>query len=282
MEYKELSNGVKLPMLGYGTLQIPSALAKTCVLEALKEGYRLIDSGAAYMNEEGIGEAIVHSHIDRKEVFLVSKVWIQDAGYIQTKKAFEASLKKLQTDYLDLYLIHHPYGDYYGAWKAMEELYQQGRIKAIGVCNFSAERLVDLCLNCRIPPMINQIEIHPFFQQTELIKIMEHYHCIAQAWGPLDEGQNQIFDNEKLKVIAKKHKKTVSQVILRWHYQRGIMTIPKTVHQTRMKENRDIWDFELDDQDMQMIATMDLGYSEIINHQSYKTAKWLNQHKIHD
>lgn len=282
MEYIQLANGVKMPMLGFGTLQISSKQAEQCILDALEIGYRLIDSAAAYFNEEGIGQAIKKSGIPRQELFITTKVWIQDAGYHKTLKAFEKSLEKLQVDYIDLYLIHQPYGHYYGAWKALEELYRQGKVRAIGVCNFSAERFVDLCLNCQIPPMINQIEIHPFFQQDELLKVMKQYHCLPQAWGPLAEGQNNIFHHPLLSSIAQKHHKTVSQIVLRWHYQRGIVTIPKTVHQARMKENMMIWDFELDEQDMQAMASLDLGYSEIINHQSYKTAKWLNQYKIHE
>lgn len=282
MKYIELRNGVKMPMLGYGTLQIKQSCVTQCVLEALENGYRLIDTAASYLNEEGIGKAIQRSHVPRKEIFLTTKVWVQDAGYEKTIQAFENSLKKLQTNYIDLYLIHQPYGDYYGSWRAMEELYQQGKIRAIGVCNFSAERLVDLCLNSHIQPMVNQIEIHPFFQQKELLEVMEKYQCLPQAWGPLNEGQRHIFTNLVLTNIASQYHKTVSQVILRWHYQKRLITIPKTIHPKRMKENINIWDFSLNEEDMKRIENMDLGYSEIINHQSYTTAKWLNKYKIHD
>ena len=282
MKYTKLSNGVEMPMLGYGTLQIPSSTAEKSVLEALNEGYRLIDSAAAYFNEKEIGMAIKKSNIPRDEIFVTTKLWIQDTGYENTFEAFNTSLKNLGLNYIDLYLIHHPYGDYYGSWKAMEELYRQGKIRAIGVCNFSAERFVDLCLNSSIPPMINQIEFHPLFQQFELISILNEYNCHVQSWGPLNEGQRDIFNNEVLKKIAQKHKKSVAQIILRWHIQNNIFAIPKTVHKERMKENMDIWNFELDSQDLEIIEEIDLGYSEIINHQSYTTAKWLNEYKIHD
>lgn len=282
MKYIELNNGVKMPMLGFGTLWISPKDTKLCVLNALNNGYRLIDTAASYFNEKEIGQAIQESGIPRQEIFITTKVWVQDSGYENTLKAFDTSLKNLMTDYIDLYLIHQPYGDYYGSWKAMQELYLQGKIKAIGVCNFSAERFVDLSLNSIISPMINQIEIHPFFQQEELIQVMKKYNCQVQAWGPLNEGQCSIFENEILHSIAKKYHKTIAQVILRWHYQRNIITIPKTVHLERLDENYKIWDFELSDEDMALIASMDLGYSEIINHQSYATAKWLNKYKIHD
>lgn len=281
MKYIKLSNGVEMPMLGYGTLQIPSSTAEKCVLEALNEGYRLIDSAAAYFNEKEIGMAIKKSNIPRDEIFVTTKLWIQDTGYENTFEAFNTSLENLGLNYIDLYLIHHPYGDYYGSWKAMEELYTQGKVRAIGVCNFSAERFVDLCLNSSISPMINQIEFHPMFQQFELISILNEYNCHVQSWGPLNEGQRDIFNNEVLKNIAQKHEKTVAQIILRWHIQNNIIAIPKTVHKERMKENMDIWNFELDSQDLEIIKEIDLGYSEIINHQSYTTAKWLNEYKIH-
>ena len=281
MEYIELRNGVQIPVLGYGTLQIAPKLSKQCILDALNEGYRLIDTAASYFNENEIGEAIKESKINRQELFITTKVWIQDSGYEKTLNAFEISLKKLKVSYIDLYLIHQPYGDYYGSWRALEELYRQGKIKAIGVCNFSAERFVDLYMNSSIPPMINQVEMHPFFQQKELYNVLKKYGCQMQAWGPLAEGQRQIFQNKTLKKIAKKHHKTISQVILRWHVQNHIIAIPKTIHKERMKENMNIWDFELDEEDLTIIATLNLGYSEIIDHQSYKTAKWLNQYKIH-
>lgn len=282
MEYIELRNGIRIPILGYGTFQIPVEQTKECVLQALNEGYRLLDTASSYLNELEIGEAIKESGIPRNELFITTKVWVQDAGYKNTLEAFEKSLENLKTDYLDLYLIHQPYSDYYGSWRALEELYQKGKVKAIGVCNFSAERFVDLSLNSSITPMINQVEFHPFFQQIQLMKILEKYGCKLQAWGPLAEGQRHIFDNQVLKKIASKHKKSIAQVVLRWHIQNHIIAIPKTIHQKRMKENIDIWDFKLDGEDLEIISKMDLGYSEIINHQSYTTAKWLNKYKIHE
>lgn len=282
MKYVKLSNGVKMPMLGYGTLQISPKQTKECILKALESGYRLIDTAAAYFNEKEIGAALKESKVSRDELFITTKVWIQDAGYENTLKAFETSLSNLGLDYLDLYLIHQPYGNYYGSWQALEELYLQGKVRAIGVCNFSAERFVDLCSNCQIKPMINQIEVHPFFRQDELKKIVNLYDCKVEAWGPLCEGQRKIFENELLTNIANKYHKTVAQVILRWHIQNNVIAIPKTVNVARMQENMDIWDFELDELDLMEISKMDLGYSEIINHQSYTTAKWLNKYKIHD
>lgn len=282
MEYIQFNNGVKIPMIGYGTLHIPPADTKKCVLKALQCGYRLIDTAASYYNEKEIGEAIIASHIPREEILITSKVWVQDAGYENTLKAFETSLDKLKVDYIDLYLIHQPYGDYYGSWKALEKLYLDGKVKAIGVCNFSQERFVDLYLNSTIHPMINQIEIHPFYQQESTIELMRNYHCLNQAWGPLSEGQRDIFENQVLKEISEKHNKTISQIILRWHFQKGIVTIPKTIHHDRMIENLDVFDFTLDEVDIYKIKQLNIGHSEIIDHQCYTTAKWLNKYKIHD
>lgn len=282
MEYIKLNNGVDIPILGYGTFQIPSSIAEECVLNALSVGYRMIDTAAAYFNEKEIGRAIKKSKISREEIFVVTKVWIQDAGYENTMKAFYTSLKNLDLDYIDLYLIHQPYGDYYGSWKAMEELYRKGKIRAIGVCNFSMERFVDLYMNCTIKPMVNQIEFHPFFQQNQVQNLLKDYNCQIQAWGPLNEGQRNIFKHEILEKIAKKHDKTVAQIVLRWHIQKHIMTIPKTIHKDRMIENMNIWDFQLDSEDFKKIDQLNLGYSEIIDHQCYATAKNLNKYKIHE
>lgn len=282
MEYIKLNNGVDIPILGYGTFQIPSSIAEECVLNALNVGYRMIDTAAAYFNEKEIGRAIKKSKISREEIFVVTKVWIQDAGYENTMKAFYTSLKNLDLDYIDLYLIHQPYGDYYGSWKAMEELYRKGKIRAIGVCNFSMERFVDLYMNCTIKPMVNQIEFHPFFQQNQVQNLLKDYNCQIQAWGPLNEGQRNIFKHEILEEIAKKHDKTVAQIVLRWHIQKHIMTIPKTIHKDRMIENMNIWDFQLDSEDFKKIDQLNLGYSKIIDHQCYATAKNLNKYKIHE
>lgn len=253
MEYITLANGYQLPMLGYGTLHIPPKQTKECVLKAFEAGYCLIDTAASYQNEKEIGEAIKESKLKRKEIYLTTKVWVQDAGYENTLQAFHQSLENLGVDYLDLYLIHQPYGDYYGSWKAMEELYQQGKIKAIGVCNFSPERFMDLYMNSFIHPMINQLEYHPFYQQKNQKCVLKQCDCLLEAWGPLNEGQRDIFHHPMLLDIAKKHQKSVSQIILRWHLENHIIAIPKTTHLNRIQENIDIFDFQLDEEDKKQI-----------------------------
>lgn len=283
MQTITLNNGIEMPLEGFGVFQVPDAAqCKTAVLQALNAGYRLIDTAAAYMNEEAVGEAIRESGIPREDLFITTKLWIQDAGYENAKKAFQTSLDKLGLDYLDLYLIHQPYNDYYGSWRAMEELYNEGKIRAIGVCNFYPERLVDLCMNAAVTPAVNQVECHPFFQQKEAMATMKEYGVQIEAWGPFAEGQKNIFSNEILTKIGKKYNKTTAQVILRWNTQRGVIVIPKSVHENRIQENINIWDFELSEDDMQTISQMDLGHSEIIDHFSAATAKFLNEHKIHD
>lgn len=229
-----------------------------------------------------MGKAVRSSGIPRKDLFVTTKLWVQDAGYDNTLKAFDTSLKKLGLDYVDLYLIHQPFGDTYGAWRAMERLYREGVVRAIGVSNFSPDRLVDLCMNQEILPMVNQIEIHPFFQQQEALKVMEDYHVAPEAWGPLSEAQKNIFHDKVLSRIAQKHGKTTAQVILRWHFQRGIVTIPRTIRKERMAENLDIWDFSLTEKEMAAIAGMDIGHSEIIDHRCFVTARQLNSVKIHE
>lgn len=277
-----LNNGIKMPLLGFGVFQISDPkLCEEAVLNALNSGYRLIDTAAAYMNEEAVGSAIAKSGIPREELFITTKLWIQDAGYENAKKAFETSLKKLGLDYLDLYLIHQPINDYYGSWRAMEELYHEGKIRAIGVCNFYPERLADLCMNVNVIPAINQVECHPFFQQKDAIKTMNEFGVQIEAWGPFAEGNYGIFENETLKEIALKYNKTIAQVILRWNIQRNVIVIPKSVHKNRIEENMNIWDFELSKEDMDLISNMDTGYSKIINHFTAETAKWLNNYKIH-
>lgn len=283
MQYVKLNNGIEMPLLGFGVFQIPdNTECERVVTDALAAGYRLIDTASAYFNEEGVGKAIAKSGIKREELFVTTKLWIQDAGYENAKKAFQVSLNKLGLDYLDLYLIHQPFNDYYGSWRAMEELYEEGKIRAIGVCNFYPDRLADLCLNSKIKPMINQIECHPFFQQTEAIDIMKEFGVLPEAWGPFAEGSKGIFSNPVLSEIASKYNKTTAQVILRWNIQRGVVVIPKTVRKERMIENFQIWDFELSNDDMQKICSMDTGKSEIINHYTANTAKFLNGYKIHD
>lgn len=283
MQTIKLNNGVEMPMEGFGVFQVPEAdVCEQAVSDALKTGYRLIDTAAAYFNEEAVGAAIKNSGIPRSELFITTKLWIQDAGYESAKKAFQVSLAKLGLDYLDLYLIHQPMSDYYGAWRAMEELYEEGKIRAIGVCNFYPERLADLYVNARIKPMVNQIELHPFFQQADALKNMRDFGVVPEAWGPLAEGKHGIFKNEVLTSVAQKYGKTAAQVALRWNTQRGVVIIPKSTHAERMAENLNIWDFTLDNEDMAAISALDLGHSEIIDHSSAETAKWLNSWKIHD
>lgn len=282
MQNISLSNGVMIPQEGYGVFQIDNEETARCVSDALSCGYRLIDTAAAYGNEQGVGEAIKNSGIAREELFITTKLWVQDASYEGAKKAIGTSLSNLGLSYIDLYLIHQPFGDYYGAWRAMEEAYEAGTLKAIGVCNFDEARLADLCENAKVKPMVNQVEIHPFFQQQAAMDVMKEYGVAPQAWGPLSEGQKDIFHNELLKSIGDKYDKTVAQVILRWHVQREVIIIPKSSKKNRMEENMNIWDFELSDEDMEQIATMDIGHSEIINHHIAGTAKMLNQWKIHE
>ena len=261
-----LNNGIDIPQLGFGVFQITDQqLCKESVKTALKAGYRMIDTAACYGNERAVGEAIKESGISRDEIFISSKVWIQDAGYDATKKSFEKTLENLGTDYLDLYLIHMPYGDYHGSWRAMEELYRQGKIKAIGVCNFLPDRLVDLILSHEIVPAINQIELHPFCQQRELRSVMEKYDIQAMAWAPFAEGQNHIFENKTLQTIGEKYAKSSAQVILRWLRQNNIIAIPKSVHEERIEENYRIDDFELSAQDIETIEQMDTGESLILD-----------------
>ena len=277
-----LNNGVQMPLEGFGVFQVPDAAqCEQAVSDALEAGYRLIDTAAAYMNEEAVGNAIRTSGIPRKDLFITTKLWVQDAGYESAKKAFETSLNKLGLEYLDLYLIHQPFHDYYGAWRAMEELYKEGRIRAIGVSNFYPDRLVDLCVNAEIIPAVNQVECHPFFQQKDALKVMKEYGVQPEAWGPFAEGKNNFFQTPILAEIAAKYGKSVAQVALRWNVQRGVVVIPKSVHKERIQENFNIWDFELSDKDMETISDMDIGHSEIINHFTADTAKWLNDLKIH-
>ena len=283
MEYVTLNNGVKMPMEGFGVFQVPeAAVCEQAVSDALAVGYRLIDTAAAYFNEEAVGAAIQKSGIAREELFLTTKLWIQDAGYESAKRAFQVSLDKLGTDYIDLYLIHQPMNDYYGAWRAMEEMYGEGRIRAIGVCNFYPDRLTDLCLNAKVIPAVNQVELHPFFAQTGALENMKAFGVQPEAWGPMAEGKHGIFTHPVLTEIGAKHGKSAAQTALRWNVQRGVVIIPKSTHRERMEENFNIWDFSLSDEDMAAITALDLGHSEIIDHSTAETAKFLNGWKIHD
>lgn len=261
-----LNNNIKMPQIGFGVFQITNLKqCKDAVLNALDTGYRLLDTASIYANEEAVGEAIRESKIKREELFITTKVWINEQGYKNTKQAFARSINKLGIEYLDLYLIHMPFGDYYGSWKAMEELYQEGKIRAIGVCNFDCARLMDLCFNFKIKPAINQIETHPFCQQNNLAAIMQEYKIQHEAWAPFAEGINNIFKNPTLTKIAKKYNKTTAQIILRWNIQRGIIVIPKSIHKERIEENFNIWDFELEQDDMQEITSLDTQQSYLLD-----------------
>ena len=276
-----LNNGVEMPILGFGVFQIADLEeCERSVYEAIRAGYRLIDTAAAYQNEEAVGTAIQKSGVPRKEIFVTTKLWIQDAGYENTKKAFERSLKRLQLDYLDLYLIHQPYGDVYGSWRAMEELYRESRIRAIGVSNFQPDRLMDLIVHNAVVPAVNQIETHPFNQQIEPQKFLQSNNVQIESWGPFVEGKNNIFQNEVLLSIAGKYKKTVAQVILRWLTQRGVVVIPKSVRQERIVENFNIFDFELSPEDMDAIISLDMKVSSFFDHRDPEMVKQLSTVKL--
>lgn len=283
MEYVTLNNGLKMPLEGFGVFQVPDlAECEQAVIDAIASGYRLIDTAAAYMNEEAVGRAIKKSGVPREDLFITTKLWVQDASYEAAKKAISTSLDKLDVDYIDLYLIHQPMSDYIGAYKAMEEAYENGVLKAIGVCNFYPERLADFCETVNVIPAVNQVELHPFFTQENALKLMKEYGVVPEAWGPFAEGNHGIFTHPILTEIGKKYGKTPAQVALRWNVQRGVVVIPKSVHKERMEQNFDIWDFVLDNEDMEKIATLDLGHSEIVDHYSPDFVKKLHNMKIHD
>lgn len=274
MQKVVLNNGVEMPILGFGVYQINDAeLCERCVYDAIETGYRLIDTAASYGNEEAVGKAIKRSGVLREELFITTKLWVQDAGYENTKKAFERSLKKLQLDYIDLYLIHQPFGDVHCSWRAMEELYHEGLIRAIGVSNFQTDRLMDLIIHHEVVPAVNQIEIHPFYQQTESIEFAKKYNVQPEAWAPFAEGRNNIFQNEVLMSLAQKHGRSVAQIILRWLVQRGIVAIPKSVHKERIVENFSIFDFELSSEDMDKIAALDKKESAFFSHRDPEVVK---------
>ncbi len=278
-----LNNGVSMPLEGFGVFQVPDpAQCKQAVLDAIDTGYRLIDTAAAYMNEEAVGAAIRESGLAREELFITTKLWVQDAGYEGAKRAFQTSLDKLGLEYLDLYLIHQPVGDYIGAYRAMEELYQEGRIRAIGVCNYYPSRLADLCETVDVIPAVNQIELHPFFQQADALELMREYGVHPEAWGPFAEGKHGIFTHPVLTAIGEKYGKSAAQVALRWNIQRGVTVIPKSVHRDRIEQNLAVWDFALSQADMDEIAKLDLGHSEIVNHNDPAFIRMLHQMKIHN
>ncbi|WP_288519047.1 aldo/keto reductase [uncultured Brachyspira sp.] len=281
MPTAKLNNGVEMPILGFGVYQIPDYdECKRAVLDALETGYRLIDTAAAYFNEKAVGDAIKESGINRKELFITTKLWINNAGYENAKKGFEVSMEKLQLDYLDLYLIHQPFGDYYGSWRAMEELYENKKVRAIGVCNFYPDRLMDLAEHNKIKPAINQIETHPFFQREYDNEIMKNYGTQIESWGPFAEGRGDMFTNPILSEIGKKYNKSTAQVILRWLIQRNVVVIPKSVHKERMIENFNIFDFELSADDMDKIKSMDTGKSLFFSHSDIELVKLLFSIKV--
>ncbi|MCM1060198.1 MAG: aldo/keto reductase [Eubacterium sp.] len=283
MEFVTLNNGVKMPMEGFGVFQVPDpSVCEQAVLDAVSVGYRLIDTAAAYMNEEAVGAAIAKSGVPRNELFITTKLWVQDASYEGAKKAIQTSLSKLGLDYIDLYLIHQPVGDYMGAYRAMEEAYKDGKLKAIGVSNCYPHVLTDICETVEVIPAVNQVELHPFFQQEDALKLMKEYGVIAEAWGPFAEGKHGIFTHPVLSAIGEKHGKSAAQVALRWNVQRGVVVIPKSTHKDRMEQNFNIWDFSLTDGEMQEIAALDIGHSEIVNHSDPAFVKMLHGMKIHD
>ena len=283
IETVKLNNGVEMPLEGFGVFQVPDpAQCEQAVLDAIASGYRLIDTAAAYMNEEAVGKAIAKCGVPRGELFITTKLWVQDASYEGAKQAIQTSLDNLGLDYLDLYLIHQPMGDYIGAYRAMEEAYREGKLRAIGVCNFYPARLADLCETVTVMPAVNQVELHPFFQQENALALMKEYGVHPEAWGPFAEGKHGIFTHPVLTKIGEKYGKSAAQAALRWNVQRGVTVIPKSVHKERMEQNLDIWDFTLSDEDMAEIAKLDLGHSEIVNHDDPAFVKMLHSRKLHE
>ena len=283
IETVKLNNGVEMPLEGFGVFQVPDpAVCEQAVLDAIECGYRLIDTAAAYMNEEAVGKAIAKCGVPREELFITTKLWVQDASYEGAKKAIETSLQKLGLDYIDLYLLHQPMGDYIGAYRAMEEAYKEGKLKAIGVCNFYPSRLADLCETVEVKPAVNQVELHPFFQQENALALMKQYGVHPEAWGPFAEGNHGIFTHPVLSAIGQKYGKSAAQVALRWNVQRGVTVIPKSVHRERMEQNLAIWDFQLSDEDMAEIAGLNIGHSEIVDHSDPKFVQMLHSMKIHE
>jgi 2,5-diketo-D-gluconate reductase A len=280
MKTVALSNGREMPILGFGVFQMANpAECERSVVDAIETGYRLIDTAASYGNEEAVGKAIKQCGVPRQELFVTTKLWVSDAGYEKAKRAFDRSLKRLALDYLDLYLIHQPYGDVYGAWRAMEELYREDRAKAIGVSNFHPDRVIDLILHNEVPPAVNQVETHPFHQQVETQRFLRDNNVQIESWGPFAEGKNDIFQNDVLRSIGGKHGKTVAQVILRWLTQRGVVAIPKSVRKDRMAENLDIFDFELGGEDMDAIRALETGQSLFFDHRDPAMVEFLSTRK---
>lgn len=279
MEHRILNNGVEMPVLGFGVYQVEETVCEQCVCDAIAAGYRSIDTASAYLNERAVGRAIRRSGVPREELFITTKLWVQDAGYESTKRAFAKSLERLQLNYLDLYLIHQPFGDVYGSWRAMEELYREGAVRAIGVSNFQPDRLVDLILHNEVVPAVNQVETHPFCQQAEAAAVMASEGVQIESWAPFAEGRNNLFGNGTLVSLAAKYRKSVAQVVLRWLIQRGVVVIPKSVRPERMAENIAVFDFHLAPEDMDLIATLDTRRSCFLSHRDPETVKWLGTMK---
>ena len=282
MKEVRLNNGVMMPAIGFGVYQIPENDTERCVSDALETGYRMIDTASAYFNEKQVGDALRHSGLRREDVFITTKLWVQDYEYDDALRAFDKSMALLGLDYLDLYLLHKPYGNYYAAWRAVERLYKEGRIRAIGVTSFSSERLQDLFLHNEVKPMVNQIETNPFLQQRRANAFLRQEGIQHEAWAPFAEGQHGIFNNPTIKAVADRHGKTTGQVILRWLNQRGVVVIPKSVRKVRMAENLAIFDFALTDEEMNRIAVLDTGKSPIYDDQDLQTTKYIGTHKIHE
>lgn len=275
----KLSNGNEIPALGFGVFQMSNEEAEQSVLEALAAGYRLIDTAASYGNEEAVGRAIKKSGVPREEIFVTTKLWLPDVSYEKAKPSVQRSLDKLGLDYVDLYLIHQPYNDVFGAWRALEELYDEGKLKAIGISNFSPVQMVDLYLNARVKPMVNQVETHPFLQQAEAHKLMAEYDIVHEGWAPFAEGRHDIFTNDVLTAIAESHDKTVGQIIVRWNIQRGVVAIPKSVKKERIIENFDVFDFALSDEEMTHIASLEQGL-KTVDHNDPEFLKYLYNRKL--
>jgi 2,5-diketo-D-gluconate reductase A len=281
MQTVKLNNGIEMPILGIGVFQIPDANeCEKCVINAIETGYRLIDTAASYMNEQAVGNAIKNCGVAREELFITSKLWVQDTGYENTKVAFQKSLDRLQLDYLDLYLIHQPYGDIFGSWRAMEELYEAGKIRAIGVSNFQPDRVMDLIIFNKIPPAINQVETHPFHQQIDNQAFLQENNVQIQSWASFAEGKNDMFQNEVLLTLSTKYNKSVAQIILRWLTQRGVAVIPKSVKKERMVENLNVFDFELEANDMENIKNLDTKTSLFFDHRNPEIIKWMGSRKL--
>lgn len=283
MKYVKLNNGIEMPILGFGVFQVKDlAECERSVMDAIQVGYRLIDTAESYENEEAVGAAIKKSGVTREDLFITTKLFIKSNGYAGAKESFEKSMKRLKLDYLDLYLIHQPFGDVYGEWRAMQELYKEGRIRAIGVSNFQPDRLIDLIIHNEVVPAVNQVETHPFHQQQDAHQFMIDNNVQIEAWGPFAEGKNDLFKNELLKSIGTKYNKSIAQVVLRWHIQRGIVTIPKSVRKERMDENMNIFDFELNQEEMEKIKTLDTNTSSFFDHRDPKMVKWLGERKLNN